>query len=30
MLKVYPAVLVHNKGETTGIVTKADLLKALT
>ena len=30
MLRVYPAVLVHNKGETTGIVTKADLLKALT
>jgi predicted transcriptional regulator len=30
MLRVYHAVLVHNKGKTTGIVTKADLLKALT
>ena len=30
MLRVYPAALVHSKGEVTGIITKADLLKAIT
>jgi len=29
LLRVYPAVLVSRKGEVTGIVTKADLLKTL-
>ncbi|MCW4036475.1 MAG: CBS domain-containing protein [Candidatus Bathyarchaeota archaeon] len=30
MLRIYPAVLVHKKGEIVGIITKADLLKPLT
>ena len=29
LLRVYPAVMVHNKSRMTGIVTKADLLKIL-
>lgn len=30
MLRIYPAVLVHRKGEIVGIITKADLLRPLT
>ena len=29
LLRIYPAVMVHHKGEISGIVTKADLLKIL-
>jgi predicted transcriptional regulator len=29
LLRIYPAVIVHHKGEISGIVTKADLLKIL-
>ncbi|UCH58027.1 MAG: CBS domain-containing protein [Candidatus Bathyarchaeota archaeon] len=29
LLRMYPAVLVHHRGEITGIITKADLLKTI-
>ncbi len=30
MLRIYPAVLIHRRGEIVGIITKADLLRPLT